>query len=286
VRDQGLSKQIADLVRRLDVLGGELAARHEEHPLLSEVEGPGYADAEAQVLITHLSGLVDRLERNIGRLKPLQHAGEPHARPHDATAVIPSALLPKCNGTEMDVSCSAAGLGNRRASVASVLGPHGVHFSRSHDHTVAAIIDMFDDARANGRAVVVVATALHRRWIEADLHQRCIAFEGDVCRLLDADATLSSILVDGQPDRDRFRSIVGTLVSDVCARNPRGVSVYGEMVGLLWSRGHAAGSLRLEELWNELRHELPFSLLCGYSIDGCPDTADLDPIRSAHTYVG
>ena len=106
---------------------------------------------------------------------------------------------------------------------------------------------MFDDARAQGRPAVVVATGMHRRWIEADLHQRCIAFEGDVCRLLDADTTLSSLLVDGEPDRDRFRSVIGTLLSDVCSRNPGGVSVYGEMVGLLWSEGRVAAAMRLEE---------------------------------------
>jgi hypothetical protein len=167
----------------------------------------------------------------------------------------------------------------------AVCGSHGVHFSRSHDHTVAAIIEMVDDARAVGRPAVVVATRVHRRWIEADLHQRCIAFEGDVCRLLDAETALASLLLDGEPDRDRFRSVVGGLLSDMCARHPGGVSVYGEMVGLLWSAGKVTAAMRLEELWTELQRELPFSLLCGYLIDRSPERADLDPIRHAHTYV-
>ena len=238
MRDQGVSKQLANLARRLDLLGDELVADGDGHPGRSAIDGSRRVDAASQPLITELTRLVERLERHVddGR-----------------------------------VECS---------------GAHGVHFSRSHDHTVAAIIEMFDDARAQGRAAVVVATGLHRRWIEADLHQRCIAFEGDVCRLLDADTTLSSLLVDGEPDRDRFRSIIGTLLSDVCARNPGGVSVYGEMVGLLWSQGRAVAAMRLEEFWNELQRELPFSLLCGYLIDGSPDSTDLDPIRHVHTYVG
>jgi hypothetical protein len=45
-------------------------------------------------------------------------------------------------------------------------------------------------------------------------------------------------------------------------------------------------AMRLEELWNELQCELPFSLLCGYPIDCSTDSTDLDPIRHAHTYVG
>ena len=63
------------------------------------------------------------------------------------------------------------------------------------------------------------------------------------------------------------------------------MSVYGEMVGLLWPRQPLA-AIRLEALWNELQLELPFDLLCGYTIDGRPDSADLDLIRQAHSYVG
>ena len=57
-------------------------------------------------------------------------------------------------------------------------------------------------------------------------------------------------LVDGQPERHRFRSVIGTLLSNVSSRNPDGVSVYGEMVGRLWSQGRVAVAMRLEEYWN------------------------------------
>jgi len=96
---------------------------------------------------------------------------------------------------------------------------------------------------------------------------------------------LSSLLVNGEPDRDRFRSIIGTLLADVCARNPAGVAVYGEMVGILWSTGRVDAALRLEELWNELQHELPFSLLCGYLVNVNGDSSDLDRIRLVHSYT-
>ena len=243
----------------------------------------GGADVAAQALILELTRLVDRLQRHVDQLRRAERTGSLAAGSADAASEAPSALSTEWPRTEFD----AAGLDTSRTPTPlDSRGAHGVHFSRSHDHTVAAIIEMFDDARARGRPAVVVATGSHRRWIEADLHQRCIAFEGDVCRLLDADTTLSSLLVDGEPDRDRFRSVIGTLLSDLCSRNPGGVSVYGEMVGLLWSQGRVAAAMRLEELWNELQRELPFSLLCGYLIDGSPDSTDLDPIRHVHTYVG
>ena len=246
-----------------------------------------------QALITQLTRLVERLQPDVDQLPRPDRAGSLGVRPHDvasgsqSAAAIRFALEIEPTKTEIDDECDPSGR-DTRAAVATprFRGAHGVHFSRSDDHAVAAIVDMIDDARAKGRATVVVATGEHRQWIEADLHQRCIAFDGDVCRLLDAETTLSSILVDGRPDRDRFRSIIGTLLSTVCARNPGGVSVYGEMVGVLWSQGMTIAAMRLEELWNELQCELPFSLLCGYPIDCSTDSTDLDPIRHAHTYVG
>ena len=280
VREQELSNQIADLARRLDALGGELVSRPDDTPAL---DVSGDADVAAQALILELTRSVDGLQRHVDQLRRAEQTGSLAARSANAASEAPSALTTEWPWTEFD----ATGLDTSRTPTPlASRGAHGVHFSRSHDHTVAAIIEMFDDARALGRPAVVVATRVHRRWIEADLHQRCIAFEGDVCRLLDAETTLSSLLLDGEPDRDRFRSVIGTLLSDVCSRNPGGVSVYGEMVGLLWSEGRVAAAMRLEELWNELQRELPFSLLCGYLIDGSPDSTDLDPIRHVHTYVG
>jgi hypothetical protein len=279
VREQELSNQIADLARRLEALGGELVARPDDTPA-PEVSGD--ADA-AETLVLELTRSVDRLQRHVDRLRRAEQTGSLASRSANDASEAPSALTTEWPWAEFD----ATGLDTSRTPAPSnSRAAHGVHFSRSHDHTVAAIIEVFDDARARGRPAVVVATKMHRRWIEADLHQRCIEFEGDVCRLLDADATLASLLLDGEPDRDRFRSVIGTLLSDVCSRHPDGVSVYGEMVGLLWSEGRAAAAMRLEEYWNELQRELPFSLLCGYPIEGSPDSTDLDPIRHLHTYVG
>ena len=280
VREQELSHQIADLARRLAALGEELVSRTDDTPALDE---SGDADVAAQSLVLELTRSVDGLQRHVEQLRRAERTGSLAARSASAASEAPSTLTTEWPWTAFD----ATGLDTSRPPTPSApRAAHGVHFSRSHDHTVAAIIEIVDDARAQGRPAVVVATRMHRRSIEADLHQRCIAFEGDVCRLLDADTTLSSLLVDDEPDRDRFRSVIGTLLCDVCARHPDGVSVYGEMVGLLWSERRVAAAMRLEEFWNELQRELPFSLLCGYHIEGSPDSTDLDPIRHVHSYVG
>jgi hypothetical protein len=284
VQDHELTTQIRILARRLEMLDEELRTARDKQAAAT-LGGPAdKGDAPIEALIARLSELVDRLQSRVNERRRGQLGSEPLAdlatshldrTPNERPQQVASAAAA---ATRVDVG--------RARLTPRAGGGHGVHFARSDDHAVAAIIDLFDDARGHGRAAVVVATGSHRRWIEADLHQRCIAFEGDVCRFLDADTTLSSLLVNGQPDRDRFRSVIGSLLADVCSRNPAGVAVYGEMVGILWSRGQAAAALRLEGLWNELLQELPFSLLCGYLVDVNADSVDLNRIRELHTYIG
>ncbi len=46
------------------------------------------------------------------------------------------------------------------------------------------------------------------------------------------------------------------------------VTVFGEMVALLWAEGNYQAAIRLEQLWNDLRNHLPFSLQCSYPMRG------------------
>jgi hypothetical protein len=45
------------------------------------------------------------------------------------------------------------------------------------------------------------------------------------------------------------------------------VRIYGEVVALLWAAGQVNAALELEEFWNELGQQIPFSLFCGYPRD-------------------
>ena len=80
--------------------------------------------------------------------------------------------------------------------------------------------------------------------------------------LFDARSTLDALLLDGAPERSRFRRIVGTAVEELVA-TCSGVTIFDEMVGLLWERGQLIAAMRLENLWNELASRHPF-WLCGY----------------------
>jgi anti-sigma regulatory factor (Ser/Thr protein kinase) len=70
------------------------------------------------------------------------------------------------------------------------------------------------------------------------------------------------------------------------AATGRAVRAYGEMVALLWDAGNVLAALELERLWNALRHEVPFSLLCTYpsaSVSGPGHVEALQEICHLHT---
>jgi anti-sigma regulatory factor (Ser/Thr protein kinase) len=80
---------------------------------------------------------------------------------------------------------------------------------------------------------------------------------------IDAGATLARFLVGGHPDADAFDVVIGGLVRRA-SETGRPVRAYGEMVALLWDAGQVAAAIELETLWNELGHQVPFSLFCSY----------------------
>jgi len=45
---------------------------------------------------------------------------------------------------------------------------------------------------------------------------------------------------------------------------PSGITVFGEMVAILWSEGNKVGALELERLWNDVLKDHAFHLHCAY----------------------
>ena len=144
---------------------------------------------------------------------------------------------------------------------------HVVQFYEDEHELVSSVVAHLGPALAVGDAAVVVATPAH-----ADAFRAALTADGvDVAGAetagryisIDADAVLAAFLVDGWPDRTRFRETVG-LVLDLASAGHRDVRVYGEMVAVLWAREQRDAAIRLEALWNELGQGRTFSLYCGY----------------------
>jgi DNA-binding SARP family transcriptional activator len=128
---------------------------------------------------------------------------------------------------------------------------------------VSSVAEGIANATTAGDAVLLVATEGHRTAIEAAVSLAWPELNLASYRALDAEATLQSVLVAGHPDRDRFRNVVGSAVAELVTTGQR-VFVFGEMMGLLWTRGEPVAAIELAGLWSELSRELPFFVLCGY----------------------
>jgi signal transduction histidine kinase len=80
---------------------------------------------------------------------------------------------------------------------------------------------------------------------------------------LDARSTLDRIMRNGTPDALLFTQTIGKAVARATEAGQK-VSIYGELVALLWDEGNITAALGLEDLWNDLAGEHPFDLMCGY----------------------
>ncbi len=159
---------------------------------------------------------------------------------------------------------------------------HEVKYHASDHEATTALVRFVFAGLARAERVVVVASA--HRLAAVDEALQSVGSDGaepwrrpDAYVALDADEALDDFMVDGLPHPDRFLHSIGATIERAAADGTR-VSVYGEMVALLWSRGDIAGALELEELWNDLAHSHSFSLLCGYPTTTLSG-AGLDDIR-------
>jgi hypothetical protein len=148
---------------------------------------------------------------------------------------------------------------------------HLVQTYTSDRHLAEVVAGYVAAGLAQREAAVMVATPQHLRLFAERLTEFGVdvaaALERRQLLALDARETLARFMVDGQPDRDRFRRVVAAALEHVRPASSRGVRLYGEMVELLW-RVDVEATLTLERLWNEVLRLEGVSLLCGYRLEG------------------
>ena len=171
---------------------------------------------------------------------------------------------------------------------------HFVQFYKPDDRALYANVARYiAEGFSRGDAALVVATRAHSdAFFEAleDAGVDCpAAVRESRLVFLDAEQVLARIMVAGYPNAAFFASVVGDAVREVPVRAATsGVRVFGEMVGVLWAAGEYPAAIRLEQLWNKLREDLPCSLFCGYPIDLFDtrfEVGTLDAVLCAHTHM-
>lgn len=131
------------------------------------------------------------------------------------------------------------------------------------------------DALAAGGSIVIVAAPAHLAAFEDYLRTAGVdltrARADGTLRSLDAQETLDRFMVGGLPDRDRFDAVLRATIREAI-RPDADLTVFGEMVALLWDQGNVTGALALEESWDELLATEPFSLICAYARSSLSET--------------
>ena len=136
--------------------------------------------------------------------------------------------------------------------------------SDHHAHTVQFYTDgafLLDElsrfigsALVAGDAAVVIATKAHRDGLAQGLQSRGLdvarAIEQGRYIALDAAETLAKFTLHAWPDAALFAEVIGSVLGQAAAAADRGknphISVFGEMVALLWEQGNPEGAIRLE----------------------------------------
>ena len=141
-----------------------------------------------------------------------------------------------------------------------------VQFYRRDEELASSVGRYLAGAVLAGGMAVLVATPSHAEAITAVMDRAGVdlpaARRDGRLLAMDAESLLSRFVTGGRVDRGAFMASAGRLIGDAGARRP--VAVYGEMVAVLWAAGDVMAAAELEELWNDLARQIPFSLYCGY----------------------
>ena len=109
--------------------------------------------------------------------------------------------------------------------------------------------------------------------------------------MFDAKETLQTFMVDGMPDADLFQKSVGELLIEAKRRavgKDQGLTVFGEMVAVLWDENNREAALSLEHMWNDALNSRAFHLHCAYPrwifrTDG--KDREMEAICHSHSHV-
>ncbi len=158
---------------------------------------------------------------------------------------------------------------------------HLVQLYHDEESLLASLVRFAGTSLAAGGSFVAVAmnrylTELEKRLGACGLDVPTARANGRYVAM-DAVRTLSEILQDGRPDSERFAQVVGEAIRAAGLSPGSPVHVFNEMTAQLWVEAKPDAAIQLEELWNHLAREIPFSLLCAFPINGLRHEARSDP---------
>lgn len=161
-------------------------------------------------------------------------------------------------------------------------GDHICKFYERESHLLSSVCDFIVPALTRSEGVLIIATPEHIQNFRQALERRSIDVTQAVAKeqliFLDAHSTLSSFMDDDVIVEEKFREVLEPKLRTLYAKFKK-LRAYGEMVNLLFAANDFSNTLRLEQLWNELSADYPFSLLCSYSNENFRDKEHIEAFR-------
>lgn len=193
------------------------------------------------------------------------------------------------------VSSSFAGHDVAALTGARIAAHHEAGFYTDDQRLLDDVTQFLATTLNAGNAAVVLATEAHRMSFLQGLKELGIDIDAATRQgryaALDVAEALSMFMVDGLPDRERFRhathSIISAAAKAACGPRPH-VGMFGECVQLLCEQGNAEAAIQMEKLGNELVDDFDVDILCAYSLDrlrGLMDGQGYQRIRAEHSTV-
>jgi hypothetical protein len=171
---------------------------------------------------------------------------------------------------------------------------HEVQFYSSDLALLESFARFISSALKSHNAVIVLATKSHREGLVQRLAEEGFDVDGAIKHgmyvSLDAAEMLSTIIVNGAPDRLRFfEGLCGLIESAAKAaktEHPR-VAICGECVGVLCAEGNVNAAIQLEEVGNDLAQSYDVEIMCAYPLSSFTkeQTGAYQRICAEHTAV-
>jgi signal transduction histidine kinase len=152
---------------------------------------------------------------------------------------------------------------------------HVVQFYSEDSHLVESLAGLVRQVLNEGNSAIVIATDSHRAGLCARLQASGVVTDLLMKEfrliLLDAEASLASILEDGIPNQrlfdETFKPPLRRATGAAVSKAPH-VVAFGEMVAVLWKQERYEAAIRLEQLWNSFQSDESFFLYCAYPLAG------------------
>ena len=173
------------------------------------------------------------------------------------------------------------------------MSQHLVQFYENDAFLNEEVLNFLSSGLWAGDAVIVIAAKPRLQYLEKRLRLNSLLGAVNLDDpgyyiLHDAEETLSTFMIDGWPNEQRFVEVMGNMIEHASQQGKRRVRMFSEMVVLLWTDGKQDAAMRVEELWNVMAERRLFTLLCAYpmsSFAGEEHGTPFHEICAAHSRV-